>query len=150
MNILRKVQVWIASCTDPTSPKILLFKLIEARGGGWHPVTGGVEKGEALFVAAQRETEEETAITPESGKWIDLEYSHAFDGRWGKAEEFAFGLILNDAPLAIHLDPTEMTEFKWVTLEEAKKEVGFEPQRHALEKFSCYLKKHVGEQQHLS
>lgn len=137
----RKVQVWIATCTDPFEPQVLLFKLIEARGGGWHPVTGGVEKGESFLVAAKRETEEETQIQPDAGTWIDLEYSHFFDGRWGKAEEHAFGLILNDSPLTIHLDPSEMTEFKWVTLEEAKKEVGFDPQRHALEKFSCYLKK---------
>jgi len=138
----RKVQVWIADLND--DPKVLLFKLIPARGGGWHPVTGGVEKGESFLKAAQRETEEETQIPMDAGTWIDLEYSHFFDGRWGKAEEHAFGLVLTHTSFTIHLDPSEMTEFKWVTLEEAKKEVGFEPQRHALERFSCYLEKHHG------
>lgn len=142
--MLKKVQVWIASGADPEKHKVLLFKLIAARGGGWHPVTGGVEEDEALLVAAKRETEEETQIAPDAGIWVDLEYSHAFDGRWGKAEEHVFGLVLNDAPVTIHLDPSEMTEFKWVTFEEAKKEVGFEPQRHALEKFSWYLKQQHG------
>jgi 8-oxo-dGTP pyrophosphatase MutT (NUDIX family) len=141
--MLKKVQVWIASCTEMSAPKVLLFKLIESRGGGWHPVTGGVEKDEDLLVAAQRETEEETQIQPDSGKWIDLEYMHRFDGRWGHAEEHAYGLVLDNRPVTLHLDPSEMTEFKWVTFEEAKKEVGFTAQRDALEKFSCYLQKHV-------
>jgi 8-oxo-dGTP pyrophosphatase MutT (NUDIX family) len=142
--MLKKVQVWIATCSEKNTPQVLLFKLIAARGGGWHPVTGGVEENEALLLAAQRETEEETRIAPGAGVWVDLEYVHSFDGRWGRAEEHVFGLVLSDAPMTIHLDPSEMTEFKWVTFEEAKKEVGFEPQRHALEKFSCYLEKQHG------
>jgi 8-oxo-dGTP pyrophosphatase MutT (NUDIX family) len=138
----KKVQVWIGKkASASAAAKILIFKLIEARGGGWHPVTGGVEKGEAFFDAAKRETEEETRIEPSAGTWVDLEYFHFFEGRWGKAEEHAFGFILNEDPFTIHLDPTEMTDFKWVTLDEAFTRLEFQPQRHALKLFSCYLEK---------
>ena len=136
----RKVQVWIASVHEQ-SPKVLLFKLIESRGGGWHPVTGGVEKKESYIDAAKRETEEETGIPSEAGRWIDLKHSHVFDGRWGQAEEHAFGVVLKKVPVTIHLDPSEMTEFKWVNPKDALKELGFEPQRSALEAFLCYLQK---------
>ena len=135
----RKVQVWIASQVKSEAAQVMLFKLIEARGGGWHPVTGGVEKGEALLTAAQRETEEETGISADAGKWVDLEHSHVFKGRWGKAEEHAFGLVLKNVPRTIHLDPKEMTEYRWVTISEALKELEYQPQRDALEAFSCYL-----------
>ena len=140
--MFKKVQVWIASQRKGQSPQYLLFKLIPQRGGGWHPVTGGVDKGEALFAAAKRETLEETGIDPDAGTWVDLEHSHSFDGRRGKSEEHAFGLVLKNQKITIHLDPSELTEFKWVSFEEAKEQLGHDPQRRALELFSCYFEKH--------
>lgn len=33
-------------------------------GGTWHPVSGGIEQGEAAYIAAQRELFEEACLTP--------------------------------------------------------------------------------------
>ena len=138
----KKVQVWIACISKNEELSYLMFKLVPKRGEGWHPVTGGVEKGEELLVAAKRETCEETGIPEDAGTWVDLDFSYSFEGRWGKAEEHAFGLILKGSKPKITLDPKEHTDCKWVSFEEAKKALGFEPQRSALELLSCYFKKH--------
>ena len=138
MKPYQKVQVWIAAKVSPQKPiELLLFKVIEKRGGGWHPVTGSVEKEDAtLFDAAKRETLEETGI--ESGRRIDLDYSFEFTGRWGKASEHAFGLILPKKIDKIKLDPHEHLSCKWVSYDEAIQQIQFQNQKRALEKFSCY------------
>jgi 8-oxo-dGTP pyrophosphatase MutT (NUDIX family) len=118
---------------------VLVFKVIEKRGGGWHPVTGGVDPGESYVEGAARELQEETGIIPEKGRMIDLNHSYSFTGRWGEATEHAFGVIV-DGPVKPKLDPKEHLAAEWVTIEEASKRVGFESQRDALVKFSCYLR----------
>jgi len=115
-----------------------MFRVIGRRGGGWHPVTGGVEKDETFLEGARREVQEETGFAPDSGRWIDLEFGYSFEGRFGPAEERAFGLIL-PRELEPALDPGEHTAFEWVGLEEASQRLGFESQRDALKRFSCYL-----------
>ncbi|MBS1958011.1 MAG: NUDIX domain-containing protein [Bdellovibrionales bacterium] len=138
----KKVQVWIVNRTSK-GDLVLLFKVIPKRGAGWHPVTGSVEDDEAergdWLGAAKRETREETGLHPRHGKWVDLELSFKFDGRWGPAEEFCFALILNDFSGAITLDPSEHEGMKWVSLKEAEKALGFDSQRRALQAISCYL-----------
>ncbi len=136
----KKAQVWIGHQAEGHEPEVLLFRVIDVRGGGWHPVTGGVEKGETFFEGAKREVLEETGIPEKSGKWIDLEYIHEFTGRFGDVEEHVFGFILKSAKQEPVLDPREHLEFKWVPLKDALTQVRFEPQRHALKKFSCYFK----------
>ena len=133
----KKVQVWIGS--EPN--QVLLFKVIEKRGGGWHPVTGSVEKEDSsLLVAAKRETQEETGIDAEVGEWKDLDYFFEFTGQWGHASEHAFGLFLPQKPKKIHLDPGEHSECEWVSAEEALNRLSFPDQKRALKKFLCYLK----------
>ena len=143
-SMYRKAQVWIASDVYSSSPKFLIFKVVEARGGGWHPITGSIEKGETFLSGAKRELEEETGISPQSGRWVFLDSHATFtDRRGSQATEHAFGLILKDQPMTIHLDPTELTEFKWATFQDAKEALSFEPQQRALEAFLCYLQDHV-------
>ena len=137
----RKAQVWIAHQAHGKPPEVLLFRVTDIRGGGWHPVTGGVDKDESFLEGAKREVLEETGIEKDDGKWIDLKYSYHFTGRYGDAEEHAFALILKSARLNPKLDPKEHLEFKWVPIDKASKELNFEPQRNALEKVSCYFKK---------
>ena len=117
---------------------MLLFRVIDKRGGGWHPVTGGVEARESFLEGAQREVEEETSFQRDSGTWVDLEFSYSFTGRFGKAEEHAFGFILKREENP-KLDSHEHLAFEWVTGEVASDRIGFETQRDALEKFLCYL-----------
>jgi len=135
----KKVQVWIARNYPGKTPQVLLFEVIQERGGGWHPVTGSVEKGEALFDAAKRETEEETGLTASDSQWKDLNFSYSFEGRWGKAEEHAFGVIFPEMKAKIKLDPKEHLSCKWVGVDQAMKILSFESQKRALELFSCYL-----------
>jgi 8-oxo-dGTP pyrophosphatase MutT (NUDIX family) len=119
--------------------EVLLFKVLERRGGGWHPVTGGVEKKETFFEGAQREVLEETGYAERDGQWFDLEFSYRFQGRFGEAEEHAFGLILTGTRKDPVIDSSEHTAFEWVSLKEAQDRVQFESQRDALQRFSCYF-----------
>jgi 8-oxo-dGTP pyrophosphatase MutT (NUDIX family) len=117
---------------------VLLFRVIPKRGGGWHPVTGGVDADESFLEGAKRELQEETGFDPGGGKWIDLELSCTFEGRFGRAEEHAFGFIL-EHPLEPELDPSEHSAFEWVDTDTALTRVGFEFQQDALRRFLCYL-----------
>ena len=121
------------------APSVLQFLVIEKRGGGWHPVTGGVEKGEEFLEAAKRELEEETGFSQAGGEWVDLRFSYRFEGRFGPAEEHAFGFILKDESEPA-LDPGEHLACRWVGLQEARKSLSFQPQKDALDLFSCYLR----------
>ncbi len=140
-NRSKKAQIWIARVNEAGLTQVLLFKVLERRGGGWHPVTGGVEKGESFLEGAKREVEEETGFSPDRGEWFDLEFSYRFVGRFGEAEEHAFGFFLKSHKKNPVIDPSEHTEFEWVSLEEALHRVQFESQRDALNRFSCYFKK---------
>jgi 8-oxo-dGTP pyrophosphatase MutT (NUDIX family) len=70
----KKVQVWVSyqkKDLPNSSCVFLLLKVIEKRGSGWHPVTGGVEKKDAdLLAAAIRETTEETGLLAVSGNFL--------------------------------------------------------------------------------
>lgn len=132
--VQHKVQVWIVNRTSD-GDEVLLFRVIAKRGGGWHPVTGSVEEHESRVSdwlgAAKRETREETGIPPEAGEWIDLDYDFEFDGRWGRARERAYALLLQDFQGEVTLDPSEHEDLRWVALADAGAEVGFESQRLA-------------------
>ena len=120
-------------------PRVLVFQVLERRGGGWHPVTGGVEGSEEFLEGAKRELQEETGFDPDQGTFIDLEYSYKFEGRFGKAHEHAFGFILAEECAPV-IDPSEHLAFEWVSEEEALKRLQFEPQKDALKRFLCYLR----------
>ncbi len=119
--------------------RVLVFKVLERRGGGWHPVTGGVDGSEEFSEGAKRELQEETGFDPGSGTFVDLEFSYSFEGRFGKARESAFGFIL-PKELEPKIDPSEHLAFEWVSVEEALKRLQFEPQKDALKRFLCYLR----------
>jgi 8-oxo-dGTP pyrophosphatase MutT (NUDIX family) len=119
--------------------RVLLFRVIPKRGGGWHPVTGGVDPEESFLQGAKRELQEETGFDPKAGEWIDLEFSYAFEGRFGRAQEHAFGFILPEELLP-EIDSSEHSAFEWVSVEEALGRVGFDSQRDALKLFLCYLR----------
>lgn len=135
----RKAQVWIGFQKKGLESEILLFKVKDERGGGWHPVTGGVDGGESFLDGAKREVLEETGIKPSKGEWVDLEFSYHFEGKWGHAEEHVFGFILHQKREDPQLDPKEHVIFEWVSVAEAYRRIGHDPQRDALKLFSCYL-----------
>lgn len=75
---------------DPNLVEVYTFRRLEERveflllrrrdddfmGGTWHPVSGGIEPGEAAYVAAQRELFEEAHLTPQ--KLWNINSVHAF------------------------------------------------------------------------
>jgi 8-oxo-dGTP pyrophosphatase MutT (NUDIX family) len=134
--MIKKVQVWINHGNE-----VLLLRVIPARGGGWHPVTANVEKGEDLLDCAKRETREETGIEAEAGSWLPLGFSFEYDGRWGRAREEAFVLNLKSRPDFIQIDSHEHVDHQWMSFDQAKKNLGYEPQKEALEKVKCMLSK---------
>ena len=132
----QKVQVWVCHHKE-----VLLLKLIPSRGGAWHPITANVDDDEKLLDCAKRETREETGLKAKEGKWIDLEFSFEYHGRWGHAKESVFAFILDEKAHDIEIDSSEHTAFKWVSIDEAEEELHHGPQKEALEKLKCILSK---------
>ena len=136
----RKVQVWIHTLGADGRPRVLLLKTNPARGSFWQPVTGGLEAGETLEIAALREATEETGLNF-SGPPIPLGYEFTFPSRWAPndvVEETAFTLqILSVA--AVTLDPREHVEFQWLEPKQALSLLKFESNREALNRLAGYL-----------
>ena len=98
----------------------LLLHRIASRGNFWQGVTGGVEEGEALLAAAQRELAEETGLIPSAV--VQVEYAYAFPvvERWRhlyaegvkKIVEYVF-IAQVDHEQAPVLDPCEHDHWAW-------------------------------------
>lgn len=125
----QKVQVWIIQ-----RKQVLLLKVVEDRGSGWHPVTANLDKGESFEDCALREIQEETGIVSSQGDLFSLKYSFQYEGRWGKCEEHGFGFELRERPLKIRIDPKEHVDYAWVSMEEAIKRLSFDSQKKGLQK----------------
>lgn len=137
---LRKVQVWIYRANPYApggEPLVLLLRLREERGGYWQPVTGGVEPGETLDLAAAREAEEETGLVFRGGP-RDLHVSFTYENDRGRFEEHGFGLeALTDL---VALDPSEHVEYQWVGLSEAASLVHHDSNRDVLQMLEFLLR----------
>ncbi len=150
----RKVQVWVA-CRHPKT-QILQFLLLlthPGRGSFWQPITGGVDEGEAIEVAALRELSEETGLRPQisgeaptpggaenGGRSTHLQPIPAdfqFESRGNQVHEFPFFIDIsaqNPTSLPqIQIDPHEHTDFAWVDAETAGKRVAFPSNLKVLE-----------------
>jgi len=134
--MIKKVQVWVVH-----EEEVLLLRVLPVRGGGWHPITANVDKGEKLLDCAKREIKEETGLASKLGELLPLDFSFEYDGRWGRAKENVFAFVLKKKPTEITISSDEHTDFKWMSFKKAEKELSFEPQREALEKVRCILSK---------
>ena len=109
----------------------------------WQSVTGSLETNESPFETAKREVLEETGIVCDNYYLEDWNLSHKYkifshwQHRYAPGVEYntehIFGLEL-PKKVPVTLSPKEHIDFKWVTLEEAKKSVFSWTNVKALEK----------------
>ena len=58
----RKAQVWIGNVSGKGIIRVLMFKVVDVRGGGWHPVTGGVDEGESFLEAPNAKSKKKPGL----------------------------------------------------------------------------------------
>lgn len=122
--------------------RFLLLKTKPERGSFWQPVTGGVESGETLVSAAEREALEETGLRPHS-PLLELGDPFEFESRFGPAVEYPFALEVNSSlaqPPHVVLDDREHDQYQWVTFDEALLRLQFESNRKPLRVLQDALK----------
>jgi 8-oxo-dGTP pyrophosphatase MutT (NUDIX family) len=123
-----KALVWVLR-QGAAGPEVLLLQRPPRRGGGFHPVTGKAEEGEAIAQAAAREANEETGL---SGNLVDLGFEHEFVSATGKRfREHAFLLRVSGGSVAIS---DEHDGFTWVLPDQARAAVTWPAHREALER----------------
>ena len=127
-----------------SGPEALLLKRHPHRGGFWQPVTGTVEKGEALEACARRELNEETGF---DAPVEPLHYTHSFlfgeprpDRPPRIFQETAYWAL---APQEAHikLDRREHARFAWLPVSEALQRVPFIGLKEALRRATLELEK---------
>ncbi len=102
--------------------------LVQQHNNSWSFPKGGVENGETLLQAALREVEEETGfkdleLVGELGSYA--RYSIGLDGvgeskDWGSRKRTMFLFrLLHNVPFAPHDPDGEVTDARWVTVDEA-------------------------------
>lgn len=129
-----KVQVWIYSekaGEKGRDPRFLLLLMRPDRGGFWQPVTGGVEKNEALVDAALREAGEETGFEFTMAA-RPIGRSFEFERRERRVRETGFVLSVEGEPTP-KLDVREHVGFAWVDLASAFRLLAFRSNQEMLE-----------------
>ena len=115
----------------------LMLKRNEQKGGFWQPITGGVEDGESLAQAVNRELREETGITNYLRIINDVYYFEFDTIECGVLKEYVFGVqIATD--MDAKLSP-EHTEMKWCTLEESLALLKYENNKTGFKKLISLL-----------
>ena len=115
----------------------LLLKRNEQKGGFWQPVTGGVEDGESLAQAVNRESREETAITNYLRIINDVYYFEFDTVECGMLKEYVFGVQIA-SNMDAKLSP-EHTEMKWCTIEDALALLKYENNKTGFKKLISIL-----------
>lgn len=115
-----KVQVWVYRISALIGLEVLLLRLRADRGGYWQPVTGGVEVGEGLEVAALREAQEETGLEFENGiESLKYEFKFYSPRQERECEEHVFALRTKSVGSVVRLDPREHVDSCWVAAADA-------------------------------
>lgn len=115
-----------------------MLKRNQEKGGFWQPITGGVEDGESLAQAVNRELWEETGISKYVRVINDVYYFEFNTTEYGKLKEYVFGIEV--APDIEAKISSEHTEMKWCTLEESLALLKYEDNKSALKKLNSLLR----------
>lgn len=116
----------------------LLLKRNEQKGGFWQPITGGVEEGEELAAAVDRELWEETGVMKYLRVINDVYYFEFDSGEYGVLKEYVFGVEV--APdVDIKISP-EHTEMRWCSLDESIELLKYENNKTAFRKLFSLIK----------
>ncbi len=131
-----QVEIIVFKIVD-TKLLFLMLKRNEQRGGFWQPVTGGVEAGENLIQAVNRELQEETGII-DYLRILDDVYYFEFDTiECGTLKEYVFGIqVAPNIDVEISYEHTDM---KWCTIEESLALLKYESNKNALKKLVSLL-----------
>lgn len=115
-NRIAQVEIIVFKIID-NKVLFLLLKRNEQKGGFWQPITGGVQEGEDLISAVNRELKEETGVTKYL-RIIDNVHYFEFDANeLGILKEYVFGIqIASDTNIKLSEEHTEM---KWCDLDES-------------------------------
>ena len=125
-----KALVWLLR-PGRAGPEVLLLERPARRGGGWHPVTGKADPGEAAAACAAREAFEETALR---GELHDLDYAHRFsDARRGRSYEERAFLLSVPAQGEPRLS-SEHVAARWATPGDARAAVQWPSHRDSLDR----------------
>lgn len=135
--------------TRTTQVEIIIFKIVNneiiflllkrnpQRGGFWQPVTGGVESGEDLLQAVNRELKEETGITEYVRIIEDVYYFEFTTKEYGVLKEHVFAVEI-DLNTDIFISP-EHTESRWCALEQALQLLKYDSNKVAFKKIHAFL-----------
>jgi 8-oxo-dGTP pyrophosphatase MutT (NUDIX family) len=139
------VSTWIYREPDPVDPgavELLLMRRSFGRplAGLWQPVTGRIEPGERVALAALREVEEETGIGRlDIEAFYDLDLVSLF--HWSSADA-----VLSEVVFAVRVgmgvEPAlsvEHDDFRWVDPYEAVRAVIWPAYREAIERIATVL-----------
>jgi 8-oxo-dGTP pyrophosphatase MutT (NUDIX family) len=139
------VAVWIYRVPDPARPdalEILLIRRASGRelAGLWQCVTGSIEAGERIALAALRELSEETGIAGDAIEaFYDLDLVVSF--HWPEADA-----ILSEVVFAVRVPPTvepvlshEHDDFRWVEPAEAARLTVWPSYRESIDRIAGVL-----------
>jgi len=116
----------------------LLLKRNAQKGGFWQPITGGVEAGEDLATAVDRELREETGVVKCLRVIKDVHYFEFDSEEYGVLKEYVFGVEV--APeVNIEISP-EHTEMRWCSLSESHELLKYENNKTAFGKLFSLMR----------
>ncbi|MHB1685767.1 MAG: NUDIX hydrolase [Ignavibacteriaceae bacterium] len=123
--------------------QFLLLKRAEKEiyPGLWQMVSGKLKKNEKAFSAALRELKEETGLTPEKF-WVAPNINSFYNPSDDSVTVIPVFAALVDSKSQVKIS-REHSEFKWVSVNEAKKKLAWQGQRKSVEIIAEYYLKEL-------
>ncbi|MBS2968154.1 NUDIX hydrolase [Metabacillus sp. KIGAM252] len=120
---MKRVDVVYSLICDERNERILMVK--NSKRDDWSMPGGGVEKGETLTLAAQREAFEETGLTVQIGNLLSVNESF-LENMDAHALFFTFKAEIRSGEIAIQ-DTATIDEIAWMDWETANRLMPYHP-----------------------